>query len=243
MPSAQEVIAALQSPRLPASDDVLAKQDLSLSANTPGEKSVVAEIGPLDRPLFLRPDKPLRFALVAHFQDTTNDTADDTETFTLGHELIETNATPQDFVLYEGDQRVEPDSVDYQNNSFTYTDDGTNNRLHAYYAVGTQAEVEFRKVANNGTRDTIASVDSSLLMRRDQSKDPFTLDLLDLLTGVVPPKWRLQVLVDAPFQVQFADDQDPGAEAINAVISIPTRRADQTVPGLRRVVRQHASQR
>jgi len=145
-------------------------------------------------------------------------------------------------VLYEGNTRVEADSVNYTADSFDYTDDGTNNVLHAYYAVGTQAEVTLRKVANNGTRDTITSFDSSLLNRRDQSKDPVTLDLNDLLKGVIPPKWRLQVLIDAPFDLQWEDETDTDATAINAVMSIPSRRSEQKIPGLRRVIRQHASQ-
>jgi hypothetical protein len=137
---------------VPAQNDRLARDDFDLAANTPGEESVIAEFR-TQRPLYVREGKTQDLALVAYQQETTDGTADNTETFALDHSVIQSDATPENVVLYEKGQKVQPDAVDYDNDTIDYTDDGTDNRPHTYYTTDAQSALRLKKAAPNTVED------------------------------------------------------------------------------------------
>jgi hypothetical protein len=229
--------------QVPADNDRLAQADWDLTANTPGEASVIAEFR-TERPIYVQQGQGIDLSLVAYQQETTDGTGGNTETFPLDEPIIKSDATPHNLVLFEGGQRVQPDSIDYGANSFDYTDDGTNNTLHVYHVTNTQAALRLKKVAPNNTEDVLLGTDTSLLMQRQPTKDPVAINHEgDPLKGIVPSKWRVQFVLDAPWQFRWSDDVGDGTSAVNTVLSLPVRRTSQKVEGLGAAIRQHASQR
>jgi hypothetical protein len=169
-------------------------------------------------------DQRYRVVPVARESFSTDGNSDQ-DTFTLSHDIIDSRVS-DDLVLYEGDQQVSADSIDYANDTFDYTDNGTGNDLTAYYVVATQAAVKIRKVApGDSNSETLVEHDAALINRRDPNKDPLVFDLnASQLQRTVPRDWKLQITIRGPFDAGRDPDTDPAP--VNALVQIPINRAD-----------------
>ncbi|ELY67701.1 hypothetical protein [Natrinema versiforme] len=219
-------------------------REFNTQAGTPGEESVVAEIE-TGRALQLRddPDAELRLVLPAHEHFTTNGTADEQESFDLGHNLIE-SPTTQDFLLWEDGSVVQPDSIDYDANSFDYTSSGTNTDLDVFYVARNPASVEIRKTAPGAggkVNQTLKEAQTAILHTRDQAQQEITFGFdRTPLQPYLPRKFRLQVAVDAPYTVAFeAPERANGTpRANNALLSLPRYQTEARIEGLGTRVKQ-----
>jgi hypothetical protein len=187
----------------------------------------------------LREDREVDLAIPCHETKTTDGNGGDTETFSLANDLLDTPAT-EALVLYDDGSVVQPDSVDYANDSFDYTDSDTGSTLDVYYIPRDPASVEFRKVAPGGgqtIRQPLSDIPTAIAHTRDQSKDPLDFDLgRSALHGVVPRKWAIQMVVNAPYNVEFEEDSR-GTSASNALLSLPRLQTEARVGGLKDAVK------
>ncbi|MCU4716864.1 hypothetical protein [Halapricum hydrolyticum] len=234
-PPEEEVFARLD--RVESANKRLEVSDFDQQANTPGELSKVLSYK-AERPLFVRPGVGVDLHFVVH-EELTTDGSGTQQTFNLLNNLIDSAPVGDDFLLYSGASEASADSVDYDNDSFTYTDGGSIETLHAYYVSDAQAKVEVRKSAPKRYFDIIDERDAGMANLRDQNRDPITFSYEDPVTGLIPKDWSLEIYIDAPYIVQWDDEDDPGAEAVNALVSIPIRRSRENVMGLEDVVINH----
>lgn len=221
----------------------LRRGDFTAAAYAGGEDETAVLELQASQPFALRNGHRYRLVPVARETFTTDGTGGNTETFTLSHDIIQSDQS-DDLVLYEGSNQVAEDSIDYANDSFDYTDDGTNNTLTVYYVTATQAAWELQKVGPGGTPDeTLVSHDGALVARRDPNRDPLEFDLrASPLQPVVPSDFKLQVTVDGPYSAGWDPATDPAP--INFLVSIPIQRAKVSeVPGLPEAVRTDSSER
>ncbi|MFA9418460.1 hypothetical protein [Natrinema sp. HArc-T2] len=222
----------------------LTLREFDTREGTPGGASIVAETK-LGRALQFRddPDSELRLVLPAYEHFTTNGTADDQETFDLSHNAIDSPST-ESFVLYEDGAIVEPDSIDYANNSFDYTSSGTDTDLDVFYIARDPASVEIRKTAPDAggkVNQTLKEGQTAILHTRDQAQQEvsFGFDRTPL-QPYLPRKFKLQVVVDAPYTVAFeAPERANGTpRARNALLSLPRFQTEARIEGLGAAVKQ-----
>lgn len=222
----------------------ITKAALSLESGAPGSRERVASVQ-FNRPHSLLEGYTLDLALLAYEEFTSDATAGDSETFDLSHQPVDSGATDP-FVLYDDGERVEPDSVDYEAETFTYTDAETGSTLAAYYASGAQAQVEVQKTAPNGTNETLLADDIGLVHMRDTAKEPLEFEFSHFWQSTIPQDWTLDIFVKAPYTVTFAMDVDGDGQtepATNAIVSFPAVQADENIDGLKRAVRMAAADR
>lgn len=212
-------------------DGHIRRDEWVYSGNTPGEPSVVAEFQ-APRPLILKEDEPLEFVIPAHETFTTDGTGGNQENFSLSHNAIDSPSTTS-FVLFDDGARVKPDAVDFAADSFDYTSPNTGTTLDAYYVPRDPAAVRFRKVSPKGSvRQDVEEFPTVLAHTRDQSKDPLEFDLdRTPLQPVIPRKYDLQLIVDAPYPVDFEEDAR-GTEATNALLELPRLQTETKIDGL-----------
>lgn len=237
---AQNIIDVLQ--QVPASSTHLERDEFELTNGAPNKRTKIAEYE-AEAPMFLRPDAPMRlaFATVEQFQ-TPGDGSQ--TTYDLQHNLLDTpNTVP--LVLFENGNRVQPDSVDYDGDSVTYTGPGSTEYLHAVYVPRDPARLEIERQAPRA-QGSVSSVPyddvTSLLHERDQNSEPPTVDADSLLDLVVPRKWTLQVYAKGPvgFEWDDSDTSNPqGVTATNALLKVPVRKASTDVDGLAQAVKRH----
>jgi hypothetical protein len=212
--------------------------DWEFSTNTTGEKSVVATYQ-APRPLRIREDREFALAVPAHETFTVNSTADDQETFSLSHNLLDSPATVS-LVLFDDGDTAQPDSIDYAADEFDYTSPNTDTTLDVYYIPRNPASVEFRKVAPGGgntIEQPLFETPTVIAHTRDQSKDPLSFDLgRTALHDAVPRKWQIQMVVKAPYPVAFEEDTR-NTSATNALLSIPKAQTEQRIRGLKDAVK------
>lgn len=237
----QQAAAALA--QVPATEQQLKRGDFTLTNGTANARTKVASFR-AESPIAFREDAVrMMFVTVEQFQ--TNATAGDTETFNLSNDIIPTSNTT-DFVLFEGGNRVQPDSVDYAGNSFNYTDNGTGNYLHAYYVFGDPVKVEVVKQAPKSqgrVEETVYDDVTSILHERNQHKEPPRMDFSTRspLAPVVPRKWTVDIYADGPLPIEWDDANEANPQnttAVNAVVSLPVNRAQRDVPNLAQAVKQ-----
>ncbi|WP_323192849.1 hypothetical protein [Halostella sp. PRR32] len=215
--------------------------------NTTGEESVVADLQ-AERPVALRDDKDadLKLVIPAWESFSTDGTGGNTETFNLSNDIIDSPSTVS-FLLYEEGSLVDADSVDYANNSFTYTDDGTNNTLDVFYVPRTPADVRLKKVISDGTTSIGQDVyeeNTAILHSRDQAEQPTEVDVSSSeLERYIPRKSNLQLIVNADYTVRFeAPERTNGVpKATNAILSVPKFQTESNVPGLQQAVKADAA--
>ncbi|MFC6785086.1 hypothetical protein ACFQFH_20085 [Halobaculum halobium] len=226
--------------------DEFTKASFDFTAGTPGERTEVASVQ-VNRAHMLRETNATEYAIMAYQEFTTDGTADNQETFNLSHDLIDSGAVDTSLLLYEGGSVVQPDSVDYDANTFDYTSGGTDTTLGVYYAAGDQAQLELVKEAPNGTKETVDSRLINKLHLRDNAKEPVNLSLgRSYWQRYVPTDWTLSLYVDAPYTAAFMQDVDGDGEpepAANALLSIPYSAATGSIEGLGAVVRMDAARR
>lgn len=223
------------------------KGDLSLTDGTENSRTEMASIQ-VKRAHALLGDSPVDLSIVAYETKTADGTGGDQETFTLSHNPVDSNATAQPVVAYEGNSRLSIDSVDYAANTVTVTPANASSTIGFFYASGEQAQVEIRKEApgNKAHRDLFVG-DLSILHMRDHGKEPLTFDFSadDPLAPIVPKDWSLKVYVDAPYPAYWAADVGGDGneeQAINALVGIDYRAAVDTIEGLPSAVARNAAE-
>jgi len=216
-------------------------------ANTTGQDSVVADLQ-VDRPIALRDDKDadLKLVVPAWESFSTDGTAGNTETFKLSNNLVESPSTAA-LVLYEEGSVVQPDAVDFENDSFDYNDDGTDNTLDVFYVARDPADVRLKKVVSDGAvsiGQQVYEENTAILHSRDQAEQPTEVDVSgSALERYIPRKSNLQLVVNAPYTVRFeAPERNNGVpRATNAILSVPKFQTEQNVPGLLQAVKGDAA--
>lgn len=224
--------------KTPAAHQKLRRADFTLTNDTANQRTKIADFK-ANLPLRIR-EEAMRLVFVTHESFTTDGTANNTETFSLSNNIINTANTTA-LALFEGSNRVQPDSVNYSGDSFDYTDDGTSNTLHAYYVARNPVQVEIEKHAPAGqgsVSEVLYDDVTSVLHERDQNKMPPmpSLNLSDL-QGVVPKDWTVEVYADGPIALQW-DESTDNTSAPNPMLTIPIARYQEDIQGLGRAVKQ-----
>ncbi|WP_231184719.1 hypothetical protein [Haladaptatus sp. DYF46] len=219
------------------------REEGKVQATTAGERSLLAKF---EAPAAtgLVPGQRVDLALPAYESFATDGTAGNVETFNLAHDLLDSPNT-DNIVVWEGSTYVGGeaalDAVDYANDTFDYTDDGTNNTLHVYYISGESADVELVKTTPNaGGKSTqpLYNANLALVHSTNQSEQPERLGFSrSPLQGVVPTDWAVELYVDASYQVRFSDPDGDGTEPTNALLSFPARQSQQAISGLAATVK------
>jgi hypothetical protein len=236
----------------PAQNIQLRRSEFTLSNGTAQQRTKIAEYQ-AETPLVLRADAPLRLVFVTVEQFQTPGDGSQTS-YDLAHDIIESPNT-QNFLLYEAGSRVQPDSVDYAGDSFTYTGPGSAEYLHAFYVVGDPVRIDIERQAprsQGSVADVVYDDVTALLHPRDQNQEPVTFGdegdthPLDL---AVPQKWRIEVYAtsDVSGLALAYDDSDTansqGTTATNALLTVPVRKAAQNVDGLSQAVKRRIIER
>lgn len=228
---------------LDVTPDTLQKAQFEESTTTPGSRSLLATYQ-ADRLLSFDETTPLDLSIVAVETYTTDGNAGDAETFTATHGIEDSNAVPQNLVLYDGNVRVQPDSVDVAANEFTYTDPDANSTLTAFYTPSAQGLVTIEKVAPNGVSEQLFVGEVGSLHRRDTASNPLYFDFSHEWQPLVPKDFKVNVYVDAPYSAALTyDATDDGTETVaaNALIDLPFRGASGPVEGVAEPVRVEGS--
>ena len=184
---------------------------------------------------------PFRVALPTYEAlGPTDTTAGNTETFNLGREVISTPNTEDVVVWLDGSYYGQPDAVDYANNTIDVTDAGTGSTVHVYYITDDPATLTVRKETPGGdTKEPIYSANLKLVHQTRQSEDPEYLTLTDSeWQEFVASDMTLEIYVDAPYPVQFTDDNGDGTEPTNALLHLPVEVGQDTVAGLQGRIKQ-----
>lgn len=222
----------------------LGKGAMTLTDGVANEETIVATYE-ADVPFVVRDDIGSRIQFVTAEEFTTDGTAGNTETFSLGYNLVETKNT-QNLILYDDGGRVQPDSINYSGDSFDYTDGATGSTLHAFYVARDPGSVRVEKQApktSSQISDDLTEDTTSGLSDRDQNKQPVEFEFTHPLDGVVPTNWKLNITVDAPAPVRWDDDNlttTNGDEASNALVSIPIFQYEENIRNLEEAVKRQA---
>jgi len=207
--------------------------DFETAVNQTGTDSEILSLQ-AETVLALRDGADLMVSIPAYETYTTDGTGGNTETVSLSHDLVDSPNT-QSVVLYENGNRVTPDSVDYANNSFDYTDDGTGNTLHIYYIVGDAATLTVEKVSPGGKTsqaEQLKTLNAGRANRQDQQEDPIDFQFSgSWLERFLATDMVLSVTIDAPYTVRFREDTD-GTEATNALFHTTATQGATDAPGL-----------
>ncbi len=227
--------------------DQFTRADFDLSAGVAGSRELVAE-KKVSRPHALEQGSPIDVAVMAYDEFTANSTAGDQETFTLPHDLVESTATPESVIAYEGDSRLSIDSYDEANDTVTVTPANADSTVGFYYASGEQARVTVQKTApGSQAQEALWSGDIGLIHMRDTAREPIAFEFEgSVLQPVIPTDWRLQVYVDAPYTARFAKDIGGDGEdeaATNALLGFNYRATRDRIEGLKTAVAQDSAGR
>lgn len=215
----------------------LSRRQYDTEANTQDERSVVASFQ-ADRPMVIREDRAVDLAIPAHETFTTDGSGNE-ETHAVSYNLYETPVT-EPLVLFSDGDPVNPDSIDFDADEFTYTDGGAAEELDAYYIPRDPVTIEFRKTAPGGgstMREKLKQIPSAIAHTRDTAKRDSALSFsFHGLGGVIPRKWRLEVVVDAPYPIEFGEDTR-GTTATNALLEVPKLQTEERLRGLKDAVK------
>jgi hypothetical protein len=227
--------------QVPASSTQLKRQQFNLTNGTANQRTKIAEYQ-AESPMFLRPDAPMRlaFTVVEQFQTPGDGTQ---TTYDLSSDVLQTpNTVP--LALFEAGSRIQPDSIDYAGDSFTYTGPGSAEYLHAVYVPRDATRIDIERQAprsQGGVNDVPYDDVTSLLHERNQNKEPPTMDADHLLDLVIPRKWKLQVYAEGPVGFDWDDSSTANAQGVtasNAILTVPVRKATTDVKGLSQAVKQ-----
>ncbi|MBX0322469.1 hypothetical protein EGH21_05435 [Halomicroarcula sp. F13] len=214
---------------------------MDTQVNSQGQRSEIGSYR-LDTAHYLRQgrDNALKVAVPAYEGKTSDGTADNTETFTLSHDVTDTPVTQSVVVWLDGTYYGTPDSVDYTNNTIDVTDPGTGSNVHIYYVAADAASLEIRKVdpgESTSQSQRVYSGNLGLVHQSPQLEQPEYMTLND---GEMHP-WvaadqQLVAYVDAPYTIRWTDPDGDGTEPTNALLHVPVLRGSREVPGLRSAI-------
>jgi hypothetical protein len=227
--------------------DQFTRADFDHSAGVAGSRELVAETQ-VRRPHALEQGVPIDVSIMAYEEFTADGTAGNSETLNLSHDPVDSTATPQAVVVYEGDSRLPIDSRDFENDTVTVTPANADSTLGVFYASGEQARVAVQKTApGSQAQETLWSGDVGLIHLRDTAREPITFTFEGSpLQPVIPTDWRLQVYVDAPYTARFAKDIGGDGEdelATNALLGFNYRATHESIEGLKTAVAQDSAGR
>ncbi len=184
---------------------------------------------------------PFKIAMPAYESFTTDGTGGNTETFTLSNDLIDPPHTQGIVVWENGSYQGMPGTVDFANNTFDYTDDGTSNTLHVFYIAGDAATLEVRKSAPSSSTkasQVLYEENLALVHETDQNDQPEFFEFGETpLQQFVGTDQAIDVYIDAPYTVRFSDPDGDGAEPTNALLNIPTAETGESVQGLPGIIK------
>jgi hypothetical protein len=198
-----------------------------------GKDSVFAEFQ-ANVPHSIRPGVPLDLAIPAYESITADGDGNSTE-YDLSHPLADDPASADDVVLYADGVLADPDAINYDADSFEYTDDGTAQDLEVFYLSSAQAEMTLRISAPKNVFNEPITLDLGLQHLRDTHDDPVTFspssgDIAGALEGVTPTDYSIEARVSAPYKVVY--ESDSGATADNMVLTLPVWKAQAPIKGL-----------
>lgn len=226
-----------------APSGALSERDFNATDGVPGQRSTVLE-RKSEVLLGLIQGRQVILSVPAVETFTSNGTGGDTETFDLSNDLIDSAhvADSVDVLIDDGStvDRVEPDDIDFANDTVDVTDPGTGNTVAIFYASGEQARAELVKQTpseRRGATEVIDEFDPSLLHRRDPDKTEVTLNFSRPLEGVVPEDFALQLRIDAPYTASFRYEGSESVTPSNAVLSLPRKRTSVELDGLNDAVK------
>jgi len=220
----------------------LRKAQFTLSNGTANERTQVASFE-AETPLVLREQADIRLMLTTVEEFQTSGTGS-SETFNLSNNIIESPNTAN-LVLFSDGNRVQPGSVDYSNDSFDYTDGGSQERLHAHYVARDPVQVQIEKEApraQGNVTEVVWDGATSLFHERDQNQEPLSFDFDRPAAKAVPRKWDINIYADGPYPIEWNDEAEANSQstvATNAIISLPVKVASTNVPDLSDAVKRH----
>lgn len=214
------------------------RTDGSTSVNSTGERSMIAELT-LDTPVRLKSgrDNPFRVAVPAYEKvGPTDGSTDNTETFSLSHDIVESPQAHDAVVYLDGEYYGTPDSIDYANNSIDVTDAGTGSDVYVFYIVSDPATLSVYKAIPNSETSNSQRLWKNQLARlheQDQTEQPEFLSFNSRSwKPFLASDMKLRVYINAPYPVRFEDEDGLGNTATNMVLNLPVEQAQQTVTGL-----------
>lgn len=216
-------------------------------ANTTGEESRIVRHR-VDTVVRLRQGRrhPFRVSLPTYEAlGPTDGTADNTETFNLSRSVIQSPNTEDVVVWLDGDYYGQPDAVDYANDTIDVADAGTGSTVHVYYMVDSPATLTVRKVTPGGdTKEPLYEKNLMTVHQKNQNEDPeyFSLTASEW-QEFVASDMTLDVFVQAPYPIQFTDDNGDGTEPTNALLHMPVEEGQDTVAGLQAQIKQDMGSR
>jgi hypothetical protein len=214
------------------SNDRLTTAGLDKYPNTQGKHTLIAEYKAL-RPLAIRQGVTYDLHITAHETYETDGNAGDTETVSLSYGLVDADSVPEDVVVFSEGVDVTSDvTADYAANEIDVANTNADETLDIFYVTDEQARVEIRKKAPKNVQGTLEERDAGLINFREQTRDPLEFNFSDQFGGLVPTDWKVQVFIDAPYQIQWSKDRDNGtATNRNALIDLPIFRHAAEVEG------------
>jgi len=214
------------------------------TANSMGKRSRIARLRAdvAHKLLGRESDESIEIALPAYENlGTTNGTADDQETFTVSHGLIDCPNTQTVVVWLDGDYYGVPDSVDLSTGDITVTDSGTNSTVHAFYIPNKAGTIVIEKAVDGSTSTskTLKTVSAKTVHRKNLSEEPEYFefsDASDSLEAFVAGDMTLDVYLNVPYVCRFEDPDGDGATATNGLLNFAALQARGRVSGLKSAV-------
>lgn len=230
----QETLAAMSREPRPLSP----LDDFEASVNQTGTESDILTLQ-AETVLALQAGE-IQVSIPAYESYETDGSAGNSETINLSHDLVDSPNT-QSVVLYENGNRVAPDSIDYDANTITYTDDGTNNTLHIYYIVGDAATLRVEKRLPGGKTsqsESLKTLNVGITNQKDQQENAEELRFGNSwLERYLATDMELVVTLDAPYTCRFEESTD-GTQATNALFHMTAEQGSKRAPGLLSAIRE-----
>lgn len=212
----------------------------SIGSNTVGERSRFARFrAPTATRVKTGRSNPLRLALPAFEEFTSDGTTGNSETFTLSHSVVDAPATQPVVVYIGGDRYGTPDAVDFDADTIDVTDPGSDNSVYVFYTSDEPAEVEIERATPSSSasaQEVIFRANLGLVHQAEQQEEPEFVTLERDLQAFLAADMTLDVQVDAPYSVRYTDPNGDGATADNTLLHIPAGRAKGKVRGLKAVL-------
>lgn len=213
------------------------RREASTSVNTVGERSNIAS-WTLDVVNRIQGGPSHRFpvAIPAYENPTTTDaTADNTETVSLSHSVIQSPVTEDVIVYLDGTYYGEPDAVDYANDTIDISDPGTGSAVHVWYISDEAATLEIGKEtpsAKTSAKQELYSTPLNLVHQTNQAEQPeyFTFAESRPFEPFIADDMTLNVYVNAPYEVRF-EAEGGAATPDNMLLNIPVEKGKGTVEG------------
>jgi len=203
---------------------------MTTSATSSGTLDTLAKFK-AETPLEIRQGPPVDLHIPAH-ETFTDDGADNDETASLSHDLVDAPGSSQDVVVWNDGTLVgTPKSVDYAADEITIDTNGNNETYDIYYLTGDQARTAIRIKAPRNVYNDAAERDAGLANLRDQGKDPITFEFANPFEGVVPQDYTVKVMLDAPYSTEY-ENATRDATANNLLLSLPVKEAASEIEGL-----------